>query len=167
VLLVMMAHFAWSAFGAATRDPYQPFGFVEEVEQHPELARMIPIFPQRAASVADARAQPDDHIAFDGGYDSWAYPLYGKELRRRVTYLHGERGAVTVPDDVRFVVVDRSYSCFFGHPEFTDTGRWDAYIGRGTPRPEELVAFRQVSADPRFKLIYRLEQLNQAVFERR
>jgi hypothetical protein len=166
-VLVLTGMFGYAAVMAALRDAYMPWDFVSAAADHPELGRTIFSFPYRAESAVDQMAAPDDHVAIDGAYDSWVYPAYGRDLRRTVTYLHSDRGPVEIPDDVRWVVVDRAWNCWFGHPDFKDLGSWNEHIGQGKPLPEDLVVFHQLAHDPRFKLVYRQKQFNQAVFQRR
>jgi hypothetical protein len=166
LLVAATAIFVYTAIEAARLDPYQPLAFVLDVDTHPQLSRRIYNFPGRAASIVDELAKPDDSIAIDGEFDTWVYPAYGRELRRRVAFLHSERTPLLIPADARWVIIDRAWRCWFGHPAFTDLGQWWNYIGQGKPAPEDLVVFRALRQDPRFQLRYRNRQFNQAVFER-
>jgi hypothetical protein len=160
-------HFAYQAVRAAKLDRYEPLSFVLDVVDHPDLSRQIVDFPSRAASVVDRIAGPDDSIAFDGDdFDSWIYPAYGRELRRKVTLLPAGPEPVAIPDDAKWVLVDRNWTCWFGDPEFTDLGQWRDHIGRGRPTPEELRVVRQLGNDPRFVLRYHDTSYNQVIFER-
>ncbi len=99
-------YFAEQAIRLSINDTYAPFRVFAEVIVHPELRRTVWNFPNRAASVADHLAGPDDAIAFEGAYDGWSYPLFGAQLSRQVTYLHSEREDFKIPDNVRWVVID-------------------------------------------------------------
>lgn len=162
----MALYFCVQAVQAAEQDGYEPLAFVLDAEDHPAIRRKIFNFPGRAASVVDAMAGPDDTIAIDGEYDSWLYPAYGAELRRPVLLLHPGKDGVAIPDEARWVVVDRAWGSWFGNPGFTDMGKWWELIGRGRATDDELRVFRQLRHDPRFALRFRDRHFNQAVFER-
>jgi hypothetical protein len=164
--LALATYFSYQAISLSISDPYAPFQALAEVVRHPELHRRIWFLPNRAASVADGLAGPDDSIAFEGSHDSWSYPLYGADLRRHVTYLHSERADFRVPEDARWVVIDRAWRIWFGHPKFKTLADWRKYLGRGRPSEDDLKVLRLLEADPRYELVYHLPQLNQAVFRR-
>ena len=106
-------------------------------------------------------------IAIHGGYDTFVYPAYGANLSRRVLFLHApDPTPVAIPDEARWVVVDRPWNCFFGNPNFKDFGSWHTLIGAGAPSAEDRRVFEQLEKDKRFKLIWSDLRLNQAVFRR-
>jgi hypothetical protein len=154
------------AANAAMHDAYAPVTFVAAVFADPRYSRAIRSWTVRSASWVDANAGPEDVIAFDGAFDTWSYPAFGAELSRRVLFLHSDGQEVKIPDDANWVAVDRSWHCAFGHPKFADFGEWSKYILRGRPLPEDLIVFQQLLGDARFKLVYRDERFNQAVFKR-
>jgi hypothetical protein len=146
-------------------DAYAPIGYVAYMMDHPDN-RVPFVRRNRAASLLDAVASPTDACAVDMSLDTWVYPAYGAAWTRRVEYLRPAEGEVTIPDDAQWVVVDRSWNAIFGHPGFVDMGK--AYLlGRGKPSGEDLKVYRQLSADPRFELVYDDRTWNQALFRRR
>ena len=163
-LVASSALFAWFAFGCVTDDVSLPFDFVRIVAGGYRPRRMVRSWTTRAASYIDREAGPDDVIAFDGGFDSWVYPAFGKELRRQVVFLHPDRGPVVVPPNVKWVGVDGSWNCIFG--AMPDLSQWFEEFGKGAPLPAELVVYDQLKADPHFRLVYEEKKANQAVFER-
>jgi hypothetical protein len=165
-LVVASACFALYAIGCMNNDIYAPLSFVLDVRHGDRFARAQRSWTLRAGGVVDRFAGQDDVIAFDGGLDSWSYPAYGRELRRTVIYLHPDRGPVVIGDDVKWVVVDRAWHALFGHPKMTDLGVWFEYIAKGSPLPEDVVVLHQLENDPRWKLVWREDYANQAVFMR-
>ncbi|HSQ63433.1 MAG TPA: hypothetical protein VLM85_09475 [Polyangiaceae bacterium] len=166
-IVATTAVYSYYAVRAAIADQYAPSWFAVAAADDPRLDRALLSWTTRAGSWVDAHAQPDDVIAFDGAFDTWVYPAYGATLRRRVSFLHPNGDApVAIPDDVRWIAVDRSWSCVVGNPGFKDFGVWAEYIFKGEPTPDDLAVFRQLSKDSRFKLVYHEPRYNQAVFER-
>jgi hypothetical protein len=165
---------AAAALGAETiwefgvQDAYAPFTYVSYALDHPEDRRPF-VRRNRAASVFDRIAPPDATCAVDVGFDTWIYPAYGAAWTRKVVYLPRTPAEAPVPiaDDVDWVIVDRSFQVFFGHPDFTDMGKAWRYLGRGTPTAADLKVARQLAADPRFELVYADASQNQALFRRR
>lgn len=158
--------FAFYAFNCARFDRYAPFSFLAHVIRHPEAARVVPD-RFHAANWLDSHAGSRDVVAFDGSsIDAWAYPLYGDTLERQVIYLHPDRGQVTIPDDVQWVVIDRAWNRLFGDPSFHDFGDWRTALLHGRLTDLDLRLYRQMKADPRYRLVYRDKVFNQAVFER-
>ena len=157
---------AINAVGSGLYDTYLPIDYVMRLLDHPELERSPYDVVGRAAHVVDTVAGPHDHIAFDGGFASFAYPAYGARLTRRVTYLHAmDDGTVVLGDDVDWIVIDRAWNMLFGSPAFVDFGHWREFFMRGSPAPEDTVVLEAASHDPRFKLVYRDVRTNQAVFK--
>lgn len=157
-----------SAVRVATRDQFAPLPYVLWTAQNPG-SREIFISPNRAASVVDRAAGPTDRIAIDAAFDSWLYPAYGRDLSREIVFLpqaRPDRPAI-IPPDVRWVLVDRSWTALWGHPMLTDMGRFWKYRARGTPREKDLAIYQQLLADPRFALVFRDFRRNQAVFWRK
>ncbi len=167
VLFGAAALFAHDAFEEAKLDLYEPLDYVLDIARRPEDRRARRSGQNfRAGVVVDRAAGPSDTIAFDGGFDGWSYYCFGATLQRHVTYLHPERGLpVEIPDDAKWVVVDRLVTIDFGHPTFVATGDW-SYLGQGKPSAEDVAVFTQMQRDPRFRLVYSYEAKNQAVFAR-
>ncbi len=163
LLLAVSGIFTFSAVRLAQRDQFAPMQFVRWMAMNPGT-RTAYFVPNRAASVVDRIASPDDTIAIDGSFDSWIYPAYGEQLTRKVVFVPN---AAAIPPDAQWVIVDRSWSSAWGHPLLTDMGRFWKYRNRGTPRPEDLAIYTALRTDPRFALIYRDDRTNQAVFWRR
>jgi hypothetical protein len=152
----------------AKKDVYEPLDYVLSIAEHPEDRRARRSGQNfRAGVIVDRIAAPTDEIAFDGGFDGWSYYAFGATLERKVTYLHPqrERGLVTIPDSVKWVVVDRISNVDFGDPTFLATGDW-SLLGHGKSTPEDRAVFEQLRARPDFKLVYSYEEKNQAVFQR-
>ena len=166
VIAASSALLAFNAVASGLYDTYLPIDYVMGLLDHPELERSPYDVVGRAAHVVDTVAGPHDHIAFDGGFASFAYPAYGAGLTRRVTYLHAMNDAtVDLGDDVDWIVIDRAWNMLFGNPAFVDFGHWRELFMRGSPAPEDTVVFEAASRDPRFKLVYRDVRTNQAVFK--
>ena len=120
----------------------------------------------RAASVFDTIAGPYETCAIDVGFDTWIYPAYGSGWTRTVDFIRPSAGDAVIPDAADWVLVDRSWNVFFGHPKFVNMGRAQ-FLGRGRPSDADLKVYRQLRDDPRFELVYDDRSQNQAVFHRR
>lgn len=144
-------------------DQYAPLEWVKYEMDHPDdrtpFARR-----NRAGNVFDAVAGERETCAVDVGFDTWVYPAYGRHWTRKVEFLD-EAGDASVPDDANWVLVDRSWNVFFGHPAFTDTGK-AFLIGRGQPTDSDLRVYRRLRDDARFRLVYDDRAQNQALFRR-
>jgi len=162
---LLAAVFVREAWVCGIDDAACPWGWVAYRMEHPE-DRTPHRQRWRAASGLDAVAGPEDHIAVDVGLDSWVYQLYGPKVTRTVTFLPRTDGPVPVPPDAEWVVVDRAITVLFGHPDFTDSSRWDLF-GHGRPTAEETKVLRQLHADPEWVLLSYKPEWNQAVFRRR
>jgi hypothetical protein len=156
---------ARSAFAFGVHDAYAPIEYVEYMMDHPDN-RVPFVRRNRAASVFDANAGPAETCAMDVGFDTWVYPAYGAHWTRTVEFLKPAAGEVAIPDDASWILVDRSWNVFFGHPKFTDMGQ-ARYLGRGRPTDDDLKVYRQLARDPRFALVYEDRSQNQAVFRRK
>ena len=165
VVLAASAAFTFAAYGIALLDQGARLGFAVSVAIGRFPPRSINAYLKRAGQVVDELAPPDAVVAFDGGFDSWVYPIFGADLTRRVVFLHPERGPVTIPSNVTWVAIDRWWHCAFGDPRFTDFSQWRYYL-KGEPEPIDRALYDQLSADPRFQRVYRSEKMNQAVFVR-
>jgi 4-amino-4-deoxy-L-arabinose transferase-like glycosyltransferase len=154
------------AFGV--NDAYAPVAYLSHEIAHPEDRRPF-IRRNRAASVFDMIAPRDATCAIDVGFDTWIYPAYGAGWTRKVVYLPRTTADATVPipDAVDWVIVDRSYQVFFGHPDFVDMGKAWRYLGRGAPTAADRKVADQLASDPRFDLVYADPSQNQALFRRK
>jgi hypothetical protein len=146
-------------------DSYAPVAWVAYEMEHPE-DRTPFVRRNRAANIFDAHAKPDDVCAIDVGFDTWVYPAYGASWTRTVDYLRPSSDDVVIPDEANWVIVDRTWTVFFGHPRFVDMGQAQ-YLGHGKPSPDDLKVYRQMRGDPRFELVYDDREQNQALFRRK
>jgi hypothetical protein len=160
-----------AVYGAASlweyglSDAYAPVTWVAYEMEHPE-DRTPFVRRNRAANVFDAHAEPHDACAIDVGFDTWVYPAYGASWTRTVDFLRPSPGDVVIPDEANWVIVDRTWTVFFGHPRFVDMGQAQ-YLGHGKPSADDLKVYRQMRADPRFELVYDDREQNQALFRRK
>ena len=157
--------FVLQASDLAVNDRFAPLEYLRYASSLPGT-RLIWFEANRAASVVDRMAGPDDTVAIAGSFDTWIHPAYGAGLTRPVILLPHDATGRDIPDSARWVIVDRSWNVTWGHPELTDTGKFWRYIGRGAPTEEDLRVYRALMRDPRFRLVYRNVRLNQAVFWR-
>jgi hypothetical protein len=120
----------------------------------------------RAASVVDRLAGPDDTIAIHGGFDTWIHPAFGARLTRPVVFLPTKPGPVVVPSAAKWVIVDRSWTLIWGNTAFQHMGQFHNYIGRGAATEEDVRVVQALRLDPNFRLVFQDPAHNQAVFER-
>jgi hypothetical protein len=158
---------AWacvSFYDFGLHDKYAPLEYLQFTLAHPGYR--APAIESRAEVVFDRKVGPTEVCALDVAFDTWVYPAYGAHWTRDVRFLPKVKGPVPIDDDVRWVIVDRSWNIEFGHPEFVDMGKW-SYMNGGAPTGADLKVFRQLSSDPRFELVYDDRKANQAIFERK
>jgi hypothetical protein len=160
----LAAAFAANAIDCAINDRFAPLDFVIAAAKYPGTRRVF--FRDRAGSVADRMAGPHDTIAVDGGFDTWIYPAYGAQLTRTVVFLPEGSTPDSIPPAVQWVMVDRSWNQIWENPKLTDMGKFWAYIGRGTPAPEEVRLLVALRNDPRWMMMFYDRQANNAVFRR-
>lgn len=165
VLYALAALLLGEATRAALNDRFVPWEYVMFARQHPGL-RVIAFDPNRAASVADRKAGEHETIAFDAGYAAWIHPAFGASLQRPVEFIAPGAGAPQIPDDAKWVVIDRSFRVIWQHPDFHDTSQWQTYLAHGSPSAEDTRVLRALARDPRFRLVFFNRWQNQAVFER-
>lgn len=165
VVLLLVASFVVYAADSIQNDDFAPLSYVSEAYAHPGT-REVPFHSGRAASVVDRMAGPDDKIAFDAGYASWIHPAFGAELSRPVYFIPPGAGQPSIPDDARWVVVDRAWNIFWGEAEERDLSEARLYLRRGKPAPEDLRVRRFLIGDHRFRIAYLQLGTNQVVFER-
>lgn len=160
-----VACFCFYAVDNAVNDAFAPLDYVLWAREHPGT-REIPFENGRAASVVDRLAGPHDKIAFDAGYASWIYPAFGARLTRPVYFIPSGTGPVAIPDDAKWVVIDRAWGIFWGAGEELDLSDARRFLMRGQPTPDELRVRRQLLRDQRFHIAYLQRGTNQVVFER-
>ena len=142
-----------------------PLAFLSEQLSYPQ--NRIPwIHRKRSASTFDRIAPPDAVCAVDVGFDTWIYPAWGEGWTREVQSLPRTDGPVPIEDRVQWVLVDRTWNVFFGHPAFTDMSK-ARLLGQGSPSEADTKVLRQLLDDPRFELVYHVPEENQAIFRRR
>ena len=103
-------------------------------------------------------SQPDEHAAPD--------VREGEALTVQYEFIPPGQGPPRISDDAKWVVVDRSYSSIWEHPEFQDLSQARQFLVRGRLKPEELRVLKALRADPRFELVFYNPVTNQAVFRR-
>lgn len=155
----------WYAVDNAIHDRFAPLRYVIWAQQQPGT-RVIPFWPNRAASVMDFIAGPRDRVAIDAGYGAWIHPVFGAALERPVHFIQPDDGVRNIPPDVQWVVVDRSWNAIWGHPEFKDLSDWNRFLARGRMQPEDLRLIRELSSDDRFERVMIDPRTAQAVFRR-
>jgi hypothetical protein len=164
-LVVAMMFFVTYAVDAAVNDRFVPLDYVLWARAHPGT-RDVPFDNQRAASVVDRLAGPNDKIAFDASFASWIHPAFGAHLSRPVVFIPQGEGPPQIPDDAKWVVIDRSWGIIWGIKGFDDLSQARDRLGSGTPSASELRVRRYLVRDPRFELVYVLLGQNQLVFRR-
>lgn len=164
LLAFLALAFCWYAALCAEKDRFAPLEYVIWASRHPGT-RSIPFMGGRAASVVDRRAGPHDEIAIEGTFETWSYPAYGAGLTRTVTFLPPNPTPADVPTTADWVIIDRSWNTIWAM-DMKDMGEGWTKLGRGRPGPGELQFFEAMLSDPRFRLVYRLDRHNQAVFKR-
>ena len=80
--------------------------------------------------------------------------------------LPADATASDVPPTAQWVIIDRSWNAIWGNPNLTDMGKFWKYNGRGRASDQDLQLYRHLLQDSRFRLVYRNERINQAVFWR-
>ncbi len=153
--------FCAQAADAALNDRFVPIEYVLVAREYPGT-RLIAFDPIRAASIADRLAGPRDTIYFDAGYAAWIHPAFGADLRRPVKFL----GAPVVPNDAKWIVIDRNFSIVWQHERFHDLADARKYLARGRPTTRDTSLVSQLLRDPRFKAVFYDRWRNQAVFQR-
>ena len=157
--------FCKEAVHAGANDRFVPIDYVLSLLGQPE-SRMVPFDRYRSALAVDHYAGPREPVAFDAGYAAWIHPAFGRDLQRPVTFLDSGEGRVVIPDEAKWVIVDRGFAIIWQHPEFRESWQWRRYIARGTPPPDDTRVMRALLRDPRFRLVLYSRARNQAVFRR-
>jgi hypothetical protein len=89
----------------------------------------------------------------------------GEFLTRKIEIIPA--GAVRIPDDAQWVMVDKSWNAVWGSPALTDLGKFRGNIEHGVPSTDDTRVIRALAHDARFVLVYYDARHNQAVFRRR
>ena len=165
--LLVVAALSFVAYGVsnAVNDRFASLDFVLWAREHPGT-RTIPFDPDRAASVADRLAGPNDTIAIDASYASWIQPVFGAGLTRPVIFIPPGDGPPVIPKEAQWVAIDRSWSIIWEASGLRDLSQAEGMISHGTPSEDDLRVARAVVADPHFKLVYAQIGRNQLVFRR-
>jgi hypothetical protein len=150
----------------ALNDRFSPLEYALTAA-HQSNPRWIWFSSERAGTVVDKVAGPDEPIAVDGGFDTWLYPAMGPNQTRPIEFIAPGPGPVEIAADAQWVIVDRSWHSVWGNPEFTDFGGFWRYRGKGGATEQDLRVLKALRPDPRFELVYYNSSLNQAVFHRR
>ena len=161
----LAALFVVEAADCGVSDNFAPLDYVLRMRAHPG-SRDVYFDPNRAASVVDRMAGTRDTIGVDGTFETWVYPAYGAHLTRRIVYLDENASGDTIPPDVHWVIIDRSWNARWTNKAFTDLGKYDQYYGTGSLRDEDVRLFDRLRGDRRFRLVFRDRANNQAVFKR-
>lgn len=149
----------------AVNDTFVPIDYVLWAKDH-RGTRQIAFDSGSAASFVDRVAGPHDKIALDVSYASWIHPVFGAKLTRPVFFIPPGDGPPVIPDDAKWVMVDRSFSIVWEAPGLDDLSDARGRLLGGSPRPEELRVRRALLRDPRFRLAYVALGKNQVVFQR-
>ena len=157
--------FAAYAIDVGRHDVFAPWPYVQWVREHPGT-RVVPFDPYRAAEVVDRRAGPEDRIAMDAAFGSWIHPAFGANLSRPVDFIPAGGGAPAIPDDARWVVIDRAWNMIWQHPDFHDLSQARDFLVRGTVGATDERVMNHLRGDSRFKLIFYDPKTYQVVFQR-
>jgi hypothetical protein len=165
--LIAIAVVAFVLYGIdnALEDRFVPLDYVIWAKTHPGT-RIIPFDPARSGSVLDRMAGPNDKVAFDATYASWIQPVFGPKLSRPVYFIPPGDGPPVIPDDAKWVVIDRSFNIVWGSPAYKDLSQTATFMHTGVPTPEDLRVRRALLRDKRFKLVYFRKGANQLIFQR-
>jgi len=162
----------WNFVRCGEYDVFQPFAFVADAATDPEPVRLPPsqFMHQRVGYLVDRVAGPRDVVAVDLGYDTWLYPMFGRDFRRPVRFLPPSIGPAVIPPEATWVAIDRGHQeVFFTHPALVDLrmSLMQKYFGKGTADPRNFKILLQLSSDPAFELVYHNPSSNQALFHRK
>lgn len=157
--------FSWYAIDNAEHDTFAPMEYVNWARQN-RGTRVVAFDANRAASLVDRRAGATEPVAIAAGYGTWIHPMFGAGLERPVHFIPSGEIPVRIPDNVRWVAVDRSFSSIWEHPDFKDLSQVRQFLVRGQAGPEEMKVFNALRDDRRFQLVVYNRTTNQAVFRR-
>ncbi|MFL6244835.1 MAG: hypothetical protein ACJ74H_02330 [Thermoanaerobaculia bacterium] len=155
------------AIDNAINDTFAPARYVAWASQHPGT-RVIPFDPYRPASIVDRMAGPNDVIAIDGASSTWIYPAFGAKLTRRLILLPPRKdGVVQVPDEAKWLIVDRSWSVIWGDPRFRSLAQTGTFLAQGKPGSTDTSAYERALHDDRFVAVALRPSMLQGVWVRR
>lgn len=165
-LLMLAVVYTMYAARCAENDTFAPLEYVSWARDNP--GTRAPAFDaNRAASVVDRRAGPQDRIALDAAFGTWIHPAFGADLGRPVDFILPGDGPPNIADDVQWVAIDRAYEIVWGHPDFKDLSEARRYLLRGEPTAEDLRVIRHLEARSDFEMVFYNQKMLQAVFRRR
>ncbi len=137
---------------------YQELVWCLDHPDHPKQFGLYQAFNQVAG--------PSDPVAYDGGFGGFFYPLYGPDLARPLRFIPHGAHPLPVPEESKWVVIDRAWNVGWSHPGVRSTAEFGRPIQRA-PSEEDLELFGQLFADPAWALVYNDPGMNQAIFVRR
>jgi hypothetical protein len=164
LIIILTAYFCWQATLCAVNDRFSPLAYAK-LAARTGGTRRIWFNPFSAGSIVDRLAGAHDTVAVDSGFDTWLYPAMGEFLTRKIEIIPA--GAVRIPDDAQWVMVDKSWNAVWGSPALTDLGKFRGNIEHGVPSTDDTRVIRALAHDARFVLVYYDARHNQAVFRRR
>ena len=163
LIVALAVYFSYEAFQCGYRDRFSPWIYVRRAMR--EHVRWVWISPWRAGNALDRIAGAHDVVAVDCSFDTWIYLAMGEYHTRRLEFL--KAGAVQIPSDAQWVMVDRTWNLIWGDPRLTDMSQAFAAMFAWKPTVEDTRVIRALWNDPHWKLVYYRPRLNQAIFQRR
>jgi hypothetical protein len=157
----ILAYFAGQSWLYLRKDEARSLGMVAEALEGEGTQ-----VPHSVAEALNAMAGPGDCVAFDGGFGALFYPLYGPNLQRPLRFLVPAAGPVAIPDQAKWVVIDRSWNMGWSHPGVTSCADFFRPI-HGLATAEDLAVFRQLAGDPAWQLVAADPENNEAIFLRK
>ena len=172
-LVLAGAWVAWTCGRLAMDDTFQPLAYVTDLarSEDPLHVPLTQYRHHRVGYFVDDLAGPRDVVAVDAGYDTWLYPMFGRDYRRPLRFIGPSLGGpAVIPADAKWVAIDRGRQEFlFGHPAMTDLRQSlvRQYYGRGTPASGNFTVLDQLQKDPSFEIVFHDPASNQALFRRK
>lgn len=148
----------------ATRDLFVPTAYVRWAAEN-RGTRVVPFDPNRAASIVDRAAAPEDAVAIEAAEGAWLYPAFGRDLARPVQLLSAANPA-PIASGVDWVVIDRTFLAVWKHPDFDDLSQTRRFITRGATTLRTDPLFRSLATSDRWSLYYADDPSGQAIFRR-
>ncbi|HUJ15646.1 MAG TPA: hypothetical protein VL284_17800 [Thermoanaerobaculia bacterium] len=162
IMAALAIYFSYEAFQCGYRDRFSPWIYVERAMH--EHVRWVWISPWRAGNALDRMAGPRDTVAVDCAFDTWIYLAMGEYHSRHLEFI--KAGAVQIPPDAEWVMVDRTWNLIWRDPRLTDMSQAFAAMFAGRPTMEDTRVIRALWNDRHWKLVYYRPRLNQAIFRR-
>jgi hypothetical protein len=157
--------FIFNAYDVAENDAFAPLSYVLYARRNPGV-RHVPFDANRATSVVDRVAGPNDVIALDVAWGSWIHPAFGAGLSRPIYFIPPGEGAPRIPERADWVVVERAFQTTWGNPQMKTLASAREMFGTRKPGKDETRVTDALKRDPRFALVYEDRKRNQAVFQR-